>query len=162
VSRHADGGRSFVVPIVAVAALAAIAALTVSVLALRHNSSSSGGATPLAQVQTVYSTVTVGADADPGAASSNSSAPASATGGSGAVAQPSGPTATKATPTVPALSSGIGAISVYVVQPGDNLTRIAERLHEDVNALYSANSKTIGVNSDLIFPGERLILALPS
>jgi LysM repeat protein len=161
VSRHADGGRSYVVPIVAVAALAAIAALTVSVLALRHNSSSSGGATPLAQVQTVYSTVTVGADPDPSGGAPTSGSPGGS-GGSSPVAQPSGPTATKATPTVPALSSGIGAISVYVVQPGDNLTRIAERLHEDVDALYNANAKTIGVNSDLIFPGERLILALPS
>jgi LysM repeat protein len=146
---------------VAVAALAAIAALTVSVLALRHNSSSST-TQPLVAARTVYSTVTVGPTADPSGAGSNSSGPASSSGAPTTVSEPSGPTATNPSPSVPALSSGVGAISVYVVQPGDNLTRIAQRLHEDTQALYTANVKTIGVNADLIFPGERLILALPS
>jgi LysM repeat protein len=145
VSRHASGGRSFVLPTVALAVLAAVAALTVSILALRHRSSAEpGNIGALSAPTTVYATVTVGA-------------PASTV--------PAAPTASVSSPKsvpVPGFSSGVAAISVYVVQPGDSLTQIAQRLHENVQALYAQNVKTIGVNADLIFPGERLILALPS
>src|ERR1700742_1918253 len=116
VSRHATQERSFVPPGAVLAALAAIAALTVSILALRHKSSNQADAGAPTAPTTVYATVTV-------------SAPQS----SAAPAAPSAPTATasasKSTP-VPGFSSGVAAISVYVVQPGDSLTRIAQRLHE--------------------------------
>jgi LysM repeat protein len=148
VSRHASGGRSFVLPTVALAILAAVAALTVSILALRHRSSSEpGNVGALSAPTTVYATVTVGAPA--------STEPTT----------PAAPTVSVSSPQsvpVPGFSSGVAAIAVYVVQPGDSLTQIAQRLHENVQALYAQNVKTIGVNADLIFPGERLILALPS
>lgn len=50
----------------------------------------------------------------------------------------------------------------YVVQPGDNLSAIAERTYGDANRwhdIYNANKNVIGGNPDLIHPGQ--VLTLP-
>jgi resuscitation-promoting factor RpfA len=50
--------------------------------------------------------------------------------------------------------------AAYVVQPGDNLSKIAARhgIAGGWQALYALNRQVIGKNANLIFPGERLAL----
>jgi uncharacterized protein YidB (DUF937 family) len=50
------------------------------------------------------------------------------------------------------------AEEVYVVQAGDNLSKIAKRFYgkEDWRRLYEANREVIGANPDLIRPGQKL------
>ena len=43
----------------------------------------------------------------------------------------------------------------YVLQPGDNLTRIAERYHTSINAILMANHLT---NANLIYVGKTLVI----
>lgn len=62
---------------------------------------------------------------------------------------PAAPTAT-ATPLPPTATPRI-----HVVQPGDNLTRIAERYGVTVDALMQANQMT---NPNRIYPGQRLVI----
>jgi len=59
---------------------------------------------------------------------------------------------------------------IVVVQPGDSLWRIAERLHpragdaalaRAVGALYAANRDAIGPDPDLLQPGQRLLVDRP-
>ena len=65
---------------------------------------------------------------------------------------------------IPTLSPTAGAI--YIVQPGDSLTSIAQRAYHDGNQwplIYNANKQVIGSNPNLVQPGEVLhIPASPS
>ena len=65
--------------------------------------------------------------------------------------------------TLPVLAQDTGA-QTYVVQPGDNLYRIAERFSTSVSALAEANNITltwqIFVGQSLIIPG--LVSAAPA
>lgn len=58
---------------------------------------------------------------------------------------------------IPTLSPTAGAI--YIVQPGDSLSLIAQRAYHDGNQwplIYNANRQVIGSNPDLLQPGEVL------
>ena len=57
-----------------------------------------------------------------------------------------------------------GASGAYTVQPGDNLSEIAQEneLPGGWNALYDANRGTVGTDPDLIVPGQSLDLTIGS
>ncbi|MFB7588225.1 transglycosylase family protein [Streptomyces sp. NPDC056169] len=57
-----------------------------------------------------------------------------------------------------------GTSGAYTVQPGDNLSEIAQEneLPGGWNALYDANRGTVGVDPDLIVPGQSLDLTIGS
>ena len=46
----------------------------------------------------------------------------------------------------------------YVVQSGDNLSKIASDFGTSVQAIYESNLKTIGPNMNLIYPGQKLYI----
>lgn len=49
--------------------------------------------------------------------------------------------------------------STYTVKPGDNLTKIALRYGLNTRDLYAKNTKVIGKDPNLIYPGQVLTLA---
>lgn len=57
-----------------------------------------------------------------------------------------------------------GASGAYTVRPGDNLSEIAQEneLPGGWNALYDANRGTVGIDPDLIVPGQSLDLTIGS
>ncbi len=59
----------------------------------------------------------------------------------------------------PVTKASIKSSITYVVKPGDTLSGIAEwfRLH-GYGALYNANRTVIGLNPNLIFPGEHITI----
>lgn len=67
-----------------------------------------------------------------------------------------------------ALFSLILAVSAqreYVVQPGDTLSSIAQKIYGDSSKwqqIYRDNRRTIGNNPDLIYPGMSLEIRVPS
>lgn len=46
----------------------------------------------------------------------------------------------------------------YVVQKGDNLTKIGQKFGVDWHRIYAANTKVIGRNPNLIKPGQVLVI----
>ena len=46
----------------------------------------------------------------------------------------------------------------YTVRKGDSLSKIAQKMKVDPDALYKANRSTVGKNPNLIFPGQELIV----
>jgi nucleoid-associated protein YgaU len=46
----------------------------------------------------------------------------------------------------------------YVVQPGDNLSKIASLYGTTVDAIWQSNRTTVGPNPNLIYPGQRLYI----
>jgi LysM repeat protein len=46
----------------------------------------------------------------------------------------------------------------YVVQSGDNLSKIASEFGTSVQAVYQSNLTTIGPNPNLIYPGQKLYI----
>jgi nucleoid-associated protein YgaU len=46
----------------------------------------------------------------------------------------------------------------YVVQSGDNLSKIAALYGTTVDAIWQSNRTTIGTNPNLIYPGQRLYI----
>ncbi len=46
----------------------------------------------------------------------------------------------------------------YIVQPGDNLSKIALKYHTKWQKIYDDNKDTIGNNPDLIYPNQSLII----
>jgi nucleoid-associated protein YgaU len=64
-------------------------------------------------------------------------------------------------PVISGPGSQQGAGGIYVVQPGDNLSAIAERAYGNASAwqtIYSVNRSVIGANPNLILPGQQLQL----
>ncbi|MGW0121120.1 transglycosylase family protein [Streptomyces sp. NPDC003327] len=57
-----------------------------------------------------------------------------------------------------------GTSDAYTVQPGDSLSEIAQEneLAGGWNALYDANRRTVGIDPDLILPGQSLDLTIGS
>jgi nucleoid-associated protein YgaU len=50
---------------------------------------------------------------------------------------------------------------VYIVKPGDSLSKIAMHYYHDSSkwkAIYAANRSIIGANPNLIFPGQKLVI----
>jgi LysM repeat protein len=74
------------------------------------------------------------------------------------VTTPAPATATPAPAAAPAAAAP--AQRVYIVVPGDNLTRIAERFYGNANwqGIYAANRGIIGGNPNLIRPGQHLVI----
>jgi LysM repeat protein len=79
--------------------------------------------------------------------------------------QPAHRPAPKSTPrhaapaqTAPARPSAVPSTGTYVVQRGDNLTKIAATYHVNGGwqGLYQKNIGVVGSNPNLIFPGQRL------
>lgn len=48
--------------------------------------------------------------------------------------------------------------TIYIVQAGDNLTKIASRFQTTWQKIYEQNKKVIGNNPDLISPGQELLI----
>ena len=46
----------------------------------------------------------------------------------------------------------------YIVQPGDNLTKIAKQYNTDWKAIYNMNREIIGDNPNRIKAGQKLII----
>lgn len=62
------------------------------------------------------------------------------------------------------LCGKVFANDIYVVEPGDTLSLIAQRILGDVNKwpyIYNLNKSVIGDNPNFIFPGQKLKLVKP-
>ncbi len=70
---------------------------------------------------------------------------------------PGGPRAVAAAPAAPVATRSAEVAAVYTVQPGDNLTKIANRYRTTVNRIKSAN----GMRNDRIRIGQKLNIPAP-
>jgi biotin carboxyl carrier protein len=79
---------------------------------------------------------------------------------SSAAAAPSAPVPVELPPSTEETPSPAAdpVVGVYVVQPGDWLSRIAPRVGMTTSDLYLSNVDTIGADRDLIHPGQRLLV----
>lgn len=63
-------------------------------------------------------------------------------------------------PVVPTATDSLGlGLRFYTVMPGDSLSSIAARYGTTWQAIYAANKDLIGDDPNLIYPGQRLLIA---